>query len=137
MIKGRRTSPDTGVGPFGNGNEAVFCSGDSNAPEEETGVLRGRGGGIFLTLDADVFLSSRSACGEFGVGGITEVGASRMVSDEGTGICADCGAVALISGSAGAMVGFGVSGPLSRLSLQVASFSDTKRIGGNPDSPSM
>ena len=44
-------------------------------------------------------------------------GASGMVSDGETGICADCKVVALTSGSAGAMIGFAVSGPLSRFSL--------------------
>ena len=120
MIKGRRTSPDTGVGPFGN--EVASSSGGSNTPGEETGVLRLRGGGIFLTLDEeDVFISGsdeRSAWGEFGVGGIIQVGGSSgMVSDGGTCICADCRAVALTSGSAGTMIGFAVSGPLSRSSL--------------------
>lgn len=116
MIKGKRTSPDTGVGRFGN--DVASSSGGSNTPGEETGVLRWRGGGIFLSLDEDVFLSGsgeRSACGEFGVGGITKVGDSEMVSDGKT--CADCRAVALTSGSAGAIVGFAVSGPLSRFSL--------------------
>lgn len=118
MIKGRRTSPDTGVGLFGN--ELASSSGGSNTPGEETGVLRWRGGGIFLSLDEDVFLSDsgeRSACGEFGVGVISKVGALEIVSDGGTCICADCRAVALPCGSAGAMVGFAVSGPLSRFSL--------------------
>ena len=48
MIKGRRTSPDTVVGSFGN--EAVSTSGD-DTPEEETVVPRRRGGGGGLSLD--------------------------------------------------------------------------------------
>ena len=115
MIKGRRTSPDTGVGPFG-----IDVVAGSNAPGEVTGELRWRGGGIFLDLDEDVFPSGsdeRSACGEIGVGAIAVVCVSGMVSDGRTCICADCRAVALTSGSAGAVIGFAVSGPLSRLSL--------------------
>ena len=40
MIKGRRTSPDTGVGRFSD--EMASGSGD-DTPEEESGVLRRRG----------------------------------------------------------------------------------------------
>ena len=52
-IKGRGTSPDMGVGPFDD--EVTSSSGGSNTPGEETGVLRWRGGGMFLGLDEDVF----------------------------------------------------------------------------------
>ena len=119
MIKGKRTSPDTGVGLFGN--EVASGLGGSDTPGEETDVLIWRGGGIFLSLDEDVFLAGSgesSGCEEFGVGGITKLGASEMISDGRTCICvADCRVVALTSGSAGAVIGFAVSGPLSRSSL--------------------
>ena len=117
MIKGRRTSPDTGVGFFGT--EVTSSSGDCEFPGEETvEVLRLRGGGIFLSLDEDVFLSGngdRLACGEF-VSGTTKGGASGMVFEGGTCICGDCRAVELSSDSA-AGIGLAVSGPLSRFSL--------------------
>ena len=124
MIKGRRTSPDTGVGFFG-AEVVVSSSGDCIFPGEETGVvaLRLRGGGIILCLDGDVFLSGsgeRSTCGEF-VSGITKGGTSGMVSDGGACVCVDCNVVAFVvalaSGSAGVMLGLAVPGPLSRFSL--------------------
>ena len=149
MIKGRRTSPDTGVGFFGT--EVASSSGG-----EETGaVLRLRGGGIVLIPDEDVFLlggGERSACGEF----VSGMGDSGMVDEDifllGGGERSACGEFVsgmgdsgmdsvgrtrICSGSAGATIGLAVSGPLSRFPLYVASFSDIKRIGGNPDNPSM
>jgi len=51
MIKGRRTSPDTGVGPFGDGVASI--SDDDDPPEDGIGLLRWRGGGIRLGLDED------------------------------------------------------------------------------------
>ena len=117
MIKGRRTSPDTGVGFFGT--EVTSSSGVCEFPGEETGeVLRLRGGGIFLSLNEDVFLSGSGdglACGEF-VSGTSKGGALGMVFGGGTCVCADCRAVELSSSSAGA-IGLAVSGPLSRFSL--------------------
>ena len=53
MIRGRRTSPDTGVDLFGT--EVTSSSRDGKFPEEV--LLRLRGGGIFFRLDEGAFLS--------------------------------------------------------------------------------
>jgi len=92
MIKGRRTSPDTGVGSFGN--EVTSSSGDD---DKRIGVLRWRGGGMFLTLDKDAFPSDGdkrvAAAGELTIdevgGGIVKVDVSGMVSDGGTCVSED------------------------------------------------
>jgi hypothetical protein len=116
MIKGRRTSPDTGVGV---GSFACISSDDTTG--DEIGLLRWRGGGIVLSLDEDAFLSGdgeRSASGIVsidGIGGIAD--ASGMVSDRETCVWEDHKIVGLASSSAGKIVGFAVSGPLSRSSL--------------------
>lgn len=96
-----------------------------------------------MSLGEDILLSDcgkASVCRELtinGVGGITDIDVSGIVSDGGACVCVDCRVVGSTSGSAGTMVGFAVSGPLSRSSLQVASFSDIKRMGGSLDNPSM
>ena len=92
MIKGRRTSPDTGVGSFGG---EVASNADDERPGEETGVLRWRGGGTLLSLDEDALLSDGGkgrASGELAigsVGGTVEMDGSRTVVDGETCGCAD------------------------------------------------
>ena len=119
MIKGRRTSPDTGVGVVSFGKVTGISSDDTTG--DEVGLLRWRGGGIVLSLDEDAFLSGdgeRSASGVLsidGIGGIAD--ASGMVSDKETCVWEDRRVVGLTSGSAGKMVGFAVSGPLSMSAL--------------------
>lgn len=143
MIKGRRTSPDTAVGSFGN--EATSTSGDETLEEDTAVVLRRRGGGKCLILDEVELLSGggeRAVSGEDGIeetgSGTTEVYVSGMVSGGGgAGICAECKVVTLTSSSAGTMVGFAVSSPLSRSpSSLLTLFSDIKRMGGSLDNPS-
>ena len=107
MIKGRRTSPETGVGPLGE--EMASGSGD-DTPEEETGVLRRRGGGKGLSLDEAALLSGGgegSASGDFPTDGCgtAKVDVSGMASVGGR---SECTVVTLTSSSAGTMVGFAV-----------------------------
>ena len=116
IIKGRRTSPDTGVGSFGS--EATSGSGGDTS-EDGIGVFRRRGAGKCLGLDEDALLSGGDgtlASEELpidGMGGTAKVDFSGMVSEGGTCVCTECRVVILTSISAGAIVGFAVSGALS------------------------
>lgn len=117
MIKGRRTSPDTGVGSFGS--EATSGSGGDTS-EDGIGVFRRRGAGKCLGLDEDALLSggdgtlASEALPINGMGGTAKVDFSGMVSEGGgTCVCTECRVVILTSISAGAIVGFAVSGALS------------------------